>query len=348
MNIISHLSERIVDQFNLKIIQIHINFEAEKRTSSIKKLTSQKSLENPLSLSKNSIAYSINLKPTATRNSSSYFQNYHSTGLKPGQRLSQPKMTLPSKTTITRISQPRVNLLSSNNAQTRVTRTLSTQPNKTNTVTRRITTTNHANLLNNPKSTTTIIKNYRHNQAQMASGLTPTILSRKSTHTLPSHPTVLTNTNTSLKAISTNNPEIKNHSLTRISQQPQSTAPTPSAARVHRFSRNPLPSDEYGQRSKSRKLHLVEDNSEYKRFQFVSRSREKTIYRSGKDLSLSAIQRAKQKMLEDKQIESVEYLKSSYAPEKFSNKLGSIRKSNKRVTVIRDGVERQLSVFNRD
>lgn len=300
------------------------------------------------------------MKPTTTRNSSSYYQNFQTSTLKPVQRLSQPKINLPSqttgKTTITRISHPRMNLLSNNNNNTNyttTTRTYSNQPTKCgNGVTQLITTTTKKpmNLTSQPKTTTTVIKNYRQGNTQMASGLTPTILSRKSTHTLPSHPTVLTNT--SLKAIPSNaNSELKNHSLTRITQthsQPQQTATTSSAARVHRFSRNPLPSDEYGQRSKSRKLHLVEDNSEYKRFQFVSRSREKTIFRSGKDLSLSTIQRAKQKMMEDKEIESVEYLKSSYAPEKFSNKLGSIRKSNKRVTVIRDGVEQQLSVFNRD
>lgn len=321
--------------------------------------------------SKNNIAYSINLKPAPSNQTTTYFKNYNDAPLKAGPRTSHPKYQFARNTGNTRI-------ITTN-------RSISNQANKPSAhVTKRIITGSRNSITNlavsrgpgKTMTTTTVIKNHSPYGTPSTKGQIKTIISKKSSQTLPqgSYNNLVTTTTTQIKSQAANPRIVSNlpRSLARLSYQaPSSTMPqtAPSkhglgtgssikfsqrktpvivSSREHRFSRAPYPIDEYGQRSKSRKLHLVEDNSEYKRFQFVSRSREKTVYRSAENLNLSALDKVKLQMERERESESEAYLKNSYAPEKFSAKMGSIRKSNKRVTVIRDGVETQLSVFNRD
>lgn len=326
---------------------------------------------NNLIPSKNNIAYSINLKPAPSTQTTTYLKNYNDVPFK-----AQPHTTHPNFQFVRNPGSNRI--LTAN-------RSISNQPNHPSAqVTKRIITGSRNSITNlavsrgpgKTMTTTTVIKNHNPYGNTSNQGQIKTILSKKSSHTLPqtSYNNLVTTTTTQIKSQAGNSHILSNQppSLARLSYQaPSSTLPraapgqhgvgtgssikfsqkkTPVivSSREHRFSRAPHPIDEYGQRSKSRKLHLVEDNSEYKRFQFVSRSREKTIYRSAENLTLSALDKVKLKIEREREIETEAYLKNSYAPEKFSDKMGSIRKSNKRVTVIRDGVETQLSVFNRD
>jgi hypothetical protein len=108
------------------------------------------------------------------------------------------------------------------------------------------------------------------------------------------------------------------------------------------------PQDEYGNNSKSnnRKLHLVENNENYKRYQFVSRSRKKINVRR-RDGSIGSIQYHTPSKT-NLQINDKKYLENSYGPEKFNLKISSLKKSNRKVTIIKNGREYQKELFFRD
>lgn len=101
--------------------------------------------------------------------------------------------------------------------------------------------------------------------------------------------------------------------------------------------------DEYGSLN-PRKPVLVEDNGEYKRYQFVSRSRSRVRY-VDQDSELKST--LKPLNFSDKKQE-YNYLKNSYGPENFNKKLTSLRKSHKNVTVVRGNKEFLKAVYYRD
>lgn len=60
--------------------------------------------------------------------------------------------------------------------------------------------------------------------------------------------------------------------------------------------------------------------------------------------------KAKYNVVEDNEtdIDSLKYLRRSYKQENFSSKIASLRKSNQKVVVIKDGREVHKDVFQRD
>lgn len=101
--------------------------------------------------------------------------------------------------------------------------------------------------------------------------------------------------------------------------------------------------DEYGG-SKIRRPVLVEDNGEYKRYQYVSRSRSRVRYVDQDNELKSTL---KPVNFSNKN-EEYNYLKDSYGPEKFNEKLKSLRKSHQNVRVVRGNQEFLKSVYYRD
>jgi hypothetical protein len=98
--------------------------------------------------------------------------------------------------------------------------------------------------------------------------------------------------------------------------------------------------------SQTRKLHLVESNSKYKRYQFVSRSRRKINLKGGKGVYRTSNLGLSGKSLAE--IENRDYLNTSYGPENFDSKLNTLKKSNQKVTIIRNGLEIQKELYTRD
>lgn len=113
-------------------------------------------------------------------------------------------------------------------------------------------------------------------------------------------------------------------------------------------SRRTNPKDEYGQRSgsRSRKLHLVEDNPEYKRYQIVSRSRKKINIRREHESGPVIRPRIRPSVISE--IDSRQYLKESYGNGSLPLELNLLKKSERKVIVIRDGKEYSKELYLRD
>lgn len=111
---------------------------------------------------------------------------------------------------------------------------------------------------------------------------------------------------------------------------------------------NPNPRDEYGQRSNStsRKLHLVEDNPNYKRFQIVSRTRRKINIRGGRGEHSTSMNRNHGETLDE--IDDKDYLNDSYGPDSFDLNVSTLKKSQRKVKIIRNGKEFERELYTRD
>ena len=78
----------------------------------------------------------------------------------------------------------------------------------------------------------------------------------------------------------------------------------------------------------------------------MSRSRKKILIKGGRGIQTSS--RIELNTPSQTELEEREYLSGSYGPENFNSKLSTLKKSDQKVTIIRNGLEFQQELYTRE